>query len=303
MCTLHGSFAVNGATLLFSAVALSSLAAPPPARAFQEPATQAAEQGRETFETLCTACHTIGQGTRLGPDLEGVTQRRDEEWLIDFVQRSQDLIASGDPVATELFQEFDQLVMPDQPLTDGQVRDVLAYIRQTSSSAPARSSSSDPGAPAPSEEFTEDQIRRGRALFQGTARFSGGGPACNSCHDVAHASVVGGGSLAVDLTDAYTRLGGAAGIRAMAANPPFPVMARAYEGRPLTDGEIQAVTGFLRRADEDPAASRPGRYASILLAAGFGGTGLFLAASALFWRGRRKESVNEAIYRRQTKST
>lgn len=258
------------------------------------------DQGRETFETLCTPCHTIGGGTLIGPDLRGVTQRRDEEWIVQFVQHSQDVIASGDSVATRLFQEYNQLIMPDQPLTEGEVRGVIAYLRQAESSAPSASSGGS-GA-SPPAEISEEAILRGQALFQGTARFENGGPSCNSCHNVTHASVVGGGSLALDLTSAFSRLGGQRGVRAIVGNSPFPVMARAYATRPLTEDEVVAVTGFLRRADQEQGAHPPRRYAVMLLAAGLGGMAILLVAGTLIWRGRRTESIQAAIFERQTKT-
>ncbi|NIP60218.1 MAG: cytochrome c, partial [Gemmatimonadetes bacterium] len=212
---------MNRAVLLFPALALAPLAAPATAGAQAGRTAQGpVDQGRETFETLCTPCHTIGEGTRLGPDLQGVTERRDRRWIVRFVQHSQDVIASGDTVANRLFREYDRLVMPDQPLTEREVGAVLAYIREAGSSAAAIPSPSDrTGAPAPGE-ITDEQVRRGRALFQGTARLANGGPGCNSCHDVEHASVVGGGTLARDLTSAHTRLGGRPGVRAIVGNPP-----------------------------------------------------------------------------------
>ena len=41
-----------------------------------------AEKGEEIFQGNCAGCHTIGKGTLVGPDLSGVTLRREENWLI-----------------------------------------------------------------------------------------------------------------------------------------------------------------------------------------------------------------------------
>ena len=77
---------------------------------------------------VCKACHTIGGGKLIGPDLKDVTQRHDEAWLIKFIQNSQELVQAGDPAAVKLFEENNKIPMPPNPLTDDQVRDILLYI-------------------------------------------------------------------------------------------------------------------------------------------------------------------------------
>jgi len=77
---------------------------------------------------VCKACHTIGGGKLVGPDLQGVTERHDEEWLIKFIQNSQELINAGDPAAVKVFEEYNKIPMPPNNLTPDQVRDLLLYI-------------------------------------------------------------------------------------------------------------------------------------------------------------------------------
>jgi hypothetical protein len=64
----------------------------------------------------------------VGPALKDVRTRRAEDWIINFVQGSQGMIESGDSTAVALFAEFNKIVMPDQPVDDGQIRNILAYI-------------------------------------------------------------------------------------------------------------------------------------------------------------------------------
>jgi cytochrome c553 len=77
---------------------------------------------------VCKACHTIGGGKLVGPDLQGVNERHDEEWLIKFIQNSQELINSGDPAAVKIFEEYNKIPMPPNNLTPDQIRDILLYI-------------------------------------------------------------------------------------------------------------------------------------------------------------------------------
>jgi len=80
--------------------------------------------------TICKACHTIGGGKLVGPDLKGVTERRDEAWLIKFIQNSQEVINSGDPIAIQVFEENNKVPMPPNPqLSDEQVKELLLYIK------------------------------------------------------------------------------------------------------------------------------------------------------------------------------
>lgn len=85
---------------------------------------------QEYFESRCMACHNIGTGDLIGPDLYGVTDRRDEAWLIQFIRNSQELIASGDPVAVELYEQWDRRVMPAFNLSDDEIRYLLEFIEQ-----------------------------------------------------------------------------------------------------------------------------------------------------------------------------
>jgi len=69
------------------AVGIISTKAQPPAKDIEHhnmpasatPADPVAIQGKNDFESKCLACHTLGAGNKLGPDLAGVTKRRNEE--------------------------------------------------------------------------------------------------------------------------------------------------------------------------------------------------------------------------------
>ena len=47
--------------------------------------TFAQKSPKDNF-AICNACHSIGEGKKIGPDLKGVTERREEAWLIKFIQ-------------------------------------------------------------------------------------------------------------------------------------------------------------------------------------------------------------------------
>jgi mono/diheme cytochrome c family protein len=253
-----------------------------------------AKSGEEIFQSGCNACHTIGGGRLVGPDLLGASDRRSEEWLVEFVQHSQAMVEAGDPVAVGLFEEHNKVTMPDQVLTKAEILAVMEYAK-----TPHVIGAAPPDEPV---ALTEEDIVLGQNLFEGSVRLSNGGPACNSCHDVTNDAVIGGGILAKELTTVFSRLGGP-GVRAILGSPPFPVMQEAYEGEPLTEPEVKALVGFLEQADSEKALHQPRDYGIGLFTSGVVGSGILLGFYSLLWRRRKRSSVNQSIYDRQVKST
>ena len=86
------------------------------------------DKGQFLFQSRCEACHTIGAGDRLGPDLKGVTQRRDSAWLTRYVAQPEKMLAEGDPIATGLFRQYKQVRMPNVELGTDDVAAVLSFI-------------------------------------------------------------------------------------------------------------------------------------------------------------------------------
>jgi len=71
-------------------------------------------EGEQIFKSSgCTACHTIGGGKLVGPDLVGVQDRRSEDEIIKFVQNPGD---------------FGITLMPPQSLDADEIKAVLSYI-------------------------------------------------------------------------------------------------------------------------------------------------------------------------------
>jgi cytochrome c551/c552 len=96
---------------------------------------EAAETGQEIFQSKCTACHTIGKGKLVGPDLEGVTSRREEGWLKRQIKEPDRLLAENDPIATQLLQEANNIPMVPLGLSDAEVVAVIAYLKSTEQQA------------------------------------------------------------------------------------------------------------------------------------------------------------------------
>ncbi|MDX5505786.1 MAG: cytochrome c [Bacteroidota bacterium] len=86
-----------------------------------------AEQGKELFESKCTACHKVDK-RYIGPALQGVTERRTPEWIMNMILNPENMIQK-DPIAKELLAEANGAPMANQNLTEDQARLILEYFR------------------------------------------------------------------------------------------------------------------------------------------------------------------------------
>jgi len=101
-----------------------------PRRSYTEARPAAPDRGAWVFRTRCSACHTIGHGDGVGPDLAGVTDRRDRAWLIRYVAEPDRVLAEGDPIATELVAKYKNIAMPNLRLDHAELADVLLYLEK-----------------------------------------------------------------------------------------------------------------------------------------------------------------------------
>lgn len=85
-----------------------------------------AAAGEATFVSLCSACHKFGE-RYVGPDMLGVTERRSPEWIMNLILNTNEMIFNDD-TAYELLAEY-MTPMPQLPLTEEQVREILEYFR------------------------------------------------------------------------------------------------------------------------------------------------------------------------------
>jgi len=90
------------------------------------------DQGRYTFTTHCAACHTIGHGDKIGPDLLGVTNVRDNAWLERFISTPDKVIAEKDPIAVALYKKYNGVNMPNLRLTDAELKNLIDFLARQS---------------------------------------------------------------------------------------------------------------------------------------------------------------------------
>ncbi|MEE8312060.1 MAG: SCO family protein, partial [Candidatus Binatia bacterium] len=86
-------------------------------------------RGQYLFRTRCSTCHTIGGGDdEIGPDLLGVTDARERDWLLRWIKAPDEMLAEKDPIAMGLFYKFNELQMPNLKLGDLEANALIEYM-------------------------------------------------------------------------------------------------------------------------------------------------------------------------------
>lgn len=86
------------------------------------------QAGQALFLKACAACHTVGMGDHIGPDLEGLTARREHHWLMQYLMAPDRMRKQKDPIAVALDEKYKGVVMPNLSLSKHDVADLLSYI-------------------------------------------------------------------------------------------------------------------------------------------------------------------------------
>ena len=86
--------------------------------------------GAFLFQTRCESCHDLGKRHPLGPDLLGVTVRRDRDWLARWIREPDKVLAEGDPVALSLYREYGEIAMPNLRLEESEIESVIQYLAE-----------------------------------------------------------------------------------------------------------------------------------------------------------------------------
>jgi protein SCO1/2 len=82
----------------------------------------------------------VGKGDKLGPDLAGVTDRRERAWLARYIQEPDAVLASGDPIANALHDKYKKIGMPNLRLGSSDVADLMSFLAsQPAGARPAHS--------------------------------------------------------------------------------------------------------------------------------------------------------------------
>jgi len=242
---------------------------------------QSADEGEAIFNQTCKACHTIGGGDLVGPDLEGVLEQRDLDWLRSFISAPDEMIADGDPIAIQLLEEFNNIPMPNLALSETDVESLLTYLE---------------GGGGPVQEtgpLPDGDSHRGEELFTGGRAFQNNGTPCIGCHTVGNRGILGGGNLGPDLTHVSQRFG-KAGLASSIKNIAFPTMQGVYAKKPLTDQEVSDLVAYFAGADAAGMEGAASMGTVVFWIAGALGAAALFGLMAIFLPGRR-ENISDRL--------
>lgn len=97
---------------------------------------QAQEDGEKLFKSYCASCHSPGANQLVGPGLAGVYDKYEKEWLYKWIKNSSALIATGDAQAVAVYEQYNKVIMPAQPVTNIQIDAILDYLKVYAEKAP-----------------------------------------------------------------------------------------------------------------------------------------------------------------------
>jgi len=93
------------------------------------------DDGEKYFRSLCSNCHTVGAGDKIGPDLSVALDTRDRAWITEYTYQPDVMRVKNDPIAQMLGQKYAHVRMPNLGLTLDEVKAVLRYVELQKSHA------------------------------------------------------------------------------------------------------------------------------------------------------------------------
>ena len=94
--------------------------------------TVLADVGQRLFRKRCSACHAITGESRVGPDLAGVTRRRELGWIRSMIL-APDSMTVEDPVARELKGEYEVQMLTPRTFEAVHALALVEFLRQVDS--------------------------------------------------------------------------------------------------------------------------------------------------------------------------
>lgn len=84
--------------------------------------------GQNIYNVKCQSCHKLTGEKLVGPGWKGVTDRRQPEWIMNFVTNVDEMIEKD--TAAQRMLEVCLVKMPNQNLAEADARSVLEFMRK-----------------------------------------------------------------------------------------------------------------------------------------------------------------------------
>ena len=121
---------------------------PAPVALHADDAVLKLDPGEYAYASHCAACHTVGRGDGIGPDLRGVTALREREWLTRFISTPDRVLAEGDPIAQALLAKYKGVRMPNLSLSRMDASLIIDYLAKRDGEGAAKPAAASASAPA-----------------------------------------------------------------------------------------------------------------------------------------------------------
>jgi cytochrome oxidase Cu insertion factor (SCO1/SenC/PrrC family) len=96
------------------------------------PKLRSIPRGEQIYRTRCVSCHSLNGNEvaeALAPDLLGVTEKRDMQWLLDWLKAPDQMLKKKDPIAMALYKKYNNMAMPNMRLNKEEALNLLDYIK------------------------------------------------------------------------------------------------------------------------------------------------------------------------------
>ena len=126
---------------------------------------QDAKEGAALFKANCSSCHKVDK-KMTGPALAGMSERHSEEWLVTWIKNSGAMIASGDAMANQIFEEWNKVAMPAfTQFSDDQIKGIIAFVKEEEARLANPVAAGGAGGAAPSSDANTFMIIGMAAIF------------------------------------------------------------------------------------------------------------------------------------------
>lgn len=87
-----------------------------------------AQNGENISNVKCASCHKMTEERLVGPGWQGVTQRHQLPWLMNFITNPEPMIDKDPKLQAQL--EICLVRMPNQNLSDQEAREIVEFMRK-----------------------------------------------------------------------------------------------------------------------------------------------------------------------------